>query len=304
MKTKSIFFNLLFIGTVFVGCKSQKELNTNQDIKAIDFTKAYTINNSDFGTKTSMTISNEKRILKTNSLPNHKTGSFPNEGNPNTISEQKLTYTFPLNPVLTGHAKWAREFGVAVNGIKFEPETAERFECETGETYRIEAKQDEFNLGLDFNNAHVQPTGAYHYHGIPLELIVQLDNGEDLILIGYANDGFPIYYSKSENYKPSFRLSKNPRTGEFCTYSNPKQSTTKNIENTDPNGIFVSDWEYIEGSGDLDECNGTMLNGNYVYFATMSYPYIGRCLKGAFSEKRPNGPPPGMRNNKNDKPRK
>lgn len=281
---------------VFISCNSNKSLSTTSDIKNIDFKKEYAIIDKKFGTKTSMTISKDKRVLKTNSLPNHKTGVFPNPGNPNTISEQNLTYTFPLNPVLTGKARWAREFGVAVNGIKFEPETAERFECETGEVYRIEAKEGLLDFGLDQSNAHVQPTGAYHYHGVPIELIVMLDKGDDLILIGYANDGFPLYYSKSESFKPSFRLSKDPRTGEVCTYANPKQSTIKNLENTDPNGIFVSDWEYVAGSGDLDECNGILLNGEYFYLATLSYPYIGRCLKGEFTEKRPNGPPPSRRN--------
>ena len=304
MKRISIFLNLLIVGLIFIGCNSQKELNSNSDINTIDFTKEYTMNNLEFGTKTSMTISKDKRILKTNSLPNHKTGKFPNPGNPNTISEQNLTYTFPLNPVLTGQARWAREFGVAVNGIKFEPETAERFECETGEVYRVEAKEGLLDFGLDENNAHVQPTGAYHYHGVPIELIVMLDKGEDLILLGYANDGFPLYYSKSAAYKPSYKLSKEKRTGEVCEYNTPREHISKNLDNTSPDGVFVSDWEYVEGSGDLDECNGILLNGEYIYLATLSYPYIGRCLKGEFIEKRPNGPPPGKHTNQNERPKK
>ena len=284
----SLFVILFFA----ISCKSKKEITSNTSIKSIDFLKEYTLENKEFGTKTIMTISRTNRIIKTNSLPNHKTGQFPNPGNPNTISQQNLEYKIPLKPILSEKPRWAREFGVAVNGIKFEPETAERFECETGEVYRIEAKQDTYDLGLDANNAHVQPTGTYHYHGVPLELVVMLDKGEDLIHIGYANDGFPLYYSKSGAYKPSYKLIANPRTGEICTYSNPHQATTKDLENTNPDGTFVSDWEYIEGYGNLDECNGILLNGEYVYFATLGYPYIGRCLKGEFKESRPNGPPP------------
>lgn len=42
--------------------------------------------------------------------------------------------------------------------------TAETVTCTTGGTFRVEAIQDIYDLGLDFNNAHVQPTGEYHYH--------------------------------------------------------------------------------------------------------------------------------------------
>ena len=48
-------------------------------------------------------------------------------------------------------------------------------------------------MGLDFNNAHVQPTGAYHYHGLPTGLIRHLNIGRRMQLLGYAADGFPVY---------------------------------------------------------------------------------------------------------------
>ena len=108
--------------------------------------------------------------------------------------------------------------------MKFEPGTAEVVICDTGENYRVEAFQDLINLGLDFNNAHVQPTGAYHYHGTPTSVIEDLDTGEDLVHIGFAKDGFPIYFSKSEAYKPSYTLIDSNREGEDCTYTNPKRT--------------------------------------------------------------------------------
>jgi hypothetical protein len=258
-----------------------------------DYLGAYTISDEAYGTKTTVTITTDKRIMTTNGLPNHKTGTFPNAGNPNTISPQDVKYTFPLNPVNTGKAKWAREPGVAVNGVKFEPETAEAFVCETGERYRIEAFQTLVNLGLDSNHAHVQPTGAYHYHGVPTGLVQMLDKGEDLILVGFAHDGFPIYYSKRGKYKPSFKLSDKSRTGDVCSYDTRKEIIKKELKNTNPDGTFVSDWEYVKGLGDLDECNGKEVNGKYMYFLTDSYPYCGRCLMGAFKEDRPKGSPPG-----------
>jgi hypothetical protein len=73
-----------------------------------------------------------------------------------------------------------RESGDAYNGVKFELETAERVTCTSGETYRIEAQQTAFNLGLDYNLAHVQPTGEYHYHGVS-DLLIDTLEGDNLV---------------------------------------------------------------------------------------------------------------------------
>jgi YHYH protein len=295
---------IIVVALANAGCNNPKKTTAENDVsntepsKSLvknenDYLGAYTINDQVYGTKTVVTISGDKRLMSTNGLPNHTTGTFPNAGNPNTISAQDVKYSFPLNPVNTGKAKWAREPGVAVNGVKFEPETAEAFVCETGERYRIEAFQTLVNLGLDANHAHVQPTGAYHYHGVPVGLVDLLYKGEDLILVGFAHDGFPVYYSKSGRYKPSFRLAGKPRTGDVCAYNTRKEKISKELKNTNPDGTFVSDWEYVKGFGDLDECNGKEVDGKYMYFVTDSYPYCGRCLMGAFKEERPKGPPPG-----------
>ena len=45
-------------------------------------------------------------------------------------------------------------------------------------------------------------------------------------------------------------------------------------------GTYRDDYEYVEGSGDLDECNGTTLNGVYGYYITDGFPYIMSCFKG------------------------
>lgn len=259
----------------------------------IDYFGSYTLEDEQYGTRTVVTVKDGKRNIVTNALPNHQTGTFPNEGNPNTIKAQNRTYSLPLNPKFTGVAKWVREPGVALNGIKFEPETAEVVVCESGERYRVEAKQELIDMGLDFNNAHVQPTGAYHYHGSPTSMIEQFDTGSDLVHIGFAKDGFAIYYSKSGAYSPSYRLYDEEREGEECSYNRPGYQLDVAIEESDPDGTFVSDWEYVEGLGDLDACNGIEIDGTYAYIVTDTYPYVGRCLMGEFEEER-HGPPPGQ----------
>jgi hypothetical protein len=297
---KIITFSVVLTLASCSSINSNKGSNTNSELTTtnlleLDFQKDYTLTNAEYGTKTIVSIKAGNRLMETNALPNHATGAFPNEGNPNTISAQDKEYSFPIKPAFSGESKWAREPGVALNGVKFESETAERFVCETGEVYRIEAFQELVDLGLDFNHAHVQPTGAYHYHGIPVELMKALDRGEDLILVGYALDGFQIYYSKSGKYKPSFQLTKDLRTGDACSYGNPKHGMDKELNETQADGTFVSDWEYVVCLGQLDECNGIEVNGQYGYFVTEEYPYLGRCLKGVFKEERRPGPPPDGR---------
>ena len=277
-----------------------EELNSN-------YLSDYTIFDTVFGTETTVTVVNDSRIITTNALPDHETGDFPNAGNPNTISAQSSTYEYTTNPVNTGSAKEVHVPGVAVNGVKFEPGTAETVTCASGETYRVEGLQEVFNLGMDFNNAHVQPTGAYHYHGLS-ELLAETHNesGRDLIHVGFAADGYLMYISTSGAYSPSYQLSTISRTGSNCVLSlgNHGQGRSITVEGTTPDGSYTSDWGYVTGLGDLDECNGTVIDGQYAYIITDNFPYISRCLKGDFTEIRPMGPggpqtgPPPRNNNR------
>jgi len=293
------FIISLIIPVFLVSCNSKvqsskvsstnaTQLSTDTDLRQINYMSDYSLS-SQYGTKVDVTINDGKRKIVSNAIPNHPTGQFPNPGNPNTISKQDKIWEFPTTPTLASEPKWAREPGVAINGIKFEPETAERFVCETGEVYRIEAMEGFLDFGLDENHAHVQPTGEYHYHGVPTELISLLDKGDDLIHVGFAADGYSIYYSKSAKYKPSYVLSEEKRTGDVCAYKRPNFSKEEDVNGTNPDGVFVSDWVYDSTVGDLDECNGIIVNGEYAYFITDDYPFITRCLKGVFSERGPRG---------------
>lgn len=285
MKELKLFFlGMAFLSLIMINCtnsdNTEEQGNPAQIID--DFFLAYSLVNAEYGTQTTVTIEDDVRVIVSNALPNHDTGEFPNAGNPNSISAQNVTYRIPLNPVLTSTARWVREPGVALNGVKFEPETAEVMHCASGENYKIEAIQDLVDLGLDDHHAHVQPNGAYHYHGAPHGVIDAFDRGSDLVHIGFAMDGFPIYYSRSDKYKPSYRLIDENREGTECTYSIPGTTINTDLEGTDPDGTYILDWEYVAGLGDLDECNGATIDGSYKYLVTDDYPYIGRCLKGEF----------------------
>ena len=241
--------------------------------------------------------SDTERSLTANGIPDHEIGTFPNEGNRNTISTQDISASFTLTPVATDTAT---EMGgprgtvaFALNGVKFDPGTGGTCDdsgdnCSLGGTvgqWRIEALgQDNFNFGEDFNNAHVQPGGTYHYHGMPEALLSELGNGEAMTLVGWAADGFPVYarygYSEAEDASSSIKVV----TGSYQL----KETPDENRPATDlyEMGSFTQDYVYVEGSGDLDECNGRVgvtpefPEGIYHYYVTDSYPFMTRCVKG------------------------
>jgi hypothetical protein len=251
----------------------------------------YTLSDAEFGTEVTVTVADGVRTMASNALPNHPTGEFPNAGNPNAITAQDAVWTFPAQPTTLGASRDAVTPGVSINGVKFEPATAENVRCGSGETYRVEALQSTYDLGFDTNNAHVQPTGEYHYHGVS-SLMVEAFNGTeaDVVHVGFAADGHLVVYSKSGAYPPSYRLSSEPRTGTQCVPS-LRGAATVDLEGTSPDGTFTSDWVFDEAVGVLDDCNGLTIDGEYVYVITETYPFVSRCLKGEFVATRPAGPP-------------
>lgn len=230
-------------------------------------------------------------------IPDHAVGTFPNGGNPNAISQQSISYTIPNSPTKTTTATEVRVFGFTLDGVSFERNTAECYNNETACSWRYEAITPglaagnlEWSwLGTDCNNGHVQPSGNYHYHGLPESLINQLgDTGTGMTLVGYAADGFPIYArwgytdaNDSSSAIVSVQGSYELRTG---TRSSGPGGTY--------DGTFIQDWEYVAGSGDLDECNGRTgitpeyPQGTYHYYLTDDYPYVPNCVFGTVTDNR------------------
>src|SRR5262249_43142327 len=140
-------------------------------------------------------------------------------------SAQAYRFSIPAHPVANAKPTplLPQPFGIAVNGVLFDPGTAEYWHNERQSGWHYDAKGDAFSLGLDANNAHVQPNGAYHYHGIPNALLARLSGGKSaMTLLGWAADGFPIYgpwghetandgTSKLRVLKSSYRVKKGTR---------------------------------------------------------------------------------------------
>lgn len=260
----------------------------------------------------------EFRVIEVNGIPEHKVGMFPNRGNPHSIAESSGVYRVPLSPEherrpqpLEMHVN----FGVAVNGVMFDPGAAEFWQGNPRSGWQYEALGGAVALGLDANYAHVQPDGNYHYHGLPTGLLKRLDAspGQHSPLIGWAADGFPIYAqhgfsdpddaeSSVKELLSSYRVRRGTRPGG-------RRGTLEAPGGT-YDGAFVNDYEFVEEIGDLDECNGRFCvtpefpDGTYAYFLTSDFPVVPRQFRGtpdrSFQKRmRPPGPdssgfgPPG-----------
>ena len=248
-----------------------------------------------------ITIQGEYRLIKANGLPDHTPGRFPNRGNPNSISAQNYNFRVPVHPRAAEKpvAFNLGLFGVAINGVVFDPGANEWWNGDRSSGWQYDPLAGTLKLGVDQNNAHVQPNGAYHYHGIPTGLVAKLKGArEGMLHLGWAADGFPIYApwaptdskdlkSPIKTVKSSYRLKSGTRPdGPGGAY----------------NGEYVRDFEYAAGQGDLDECNGRWTAtpefpaGTYAYFVTAEFPFVPRLFHGipdpSFQRR---GPPPGGR---------
>jgi hypothetical protein len=195
---------------------------------------------------------------------------------------------------------------VGVNGVPFDPGAAEFWRGDPSSGWQYEALSGAVPLGVDANHAHVQPTGTYHYHGLPWGLMEQLNFSPEQHspLIGWAADGFPVYAltgysdpndagSSIKTLKSSYQIKSGQRPGGN---SGPGGAY---------DGTFIRDYEFIARSGDLDECNGRVSvtpefpEGTYAYFLTEDWPVIPRSFRGtpdaSFSKR--GGGPGGMSGN-------
>lgn len=250
----------------------------------------------------SISSSNGNWMISANSIPDHKVGLFgrvPGALNPNAVSPQSESYTITQNPQLSGSMVACLgpngpqyRFGILFNGVELDPVAAEPWPHEgimspdVNWEWNLEALN--VSIGLDCNNAHVQPSGQYHYHGKPQLYLDDLNlSTTEMKQIGFAADGFPVYYKYAYSdandstsavvaMQSSYRLKSGQRPGDG--ESAPCGAYT---------GVYSNDYEYVDGLGSLDEANGRYgitpeyPDGIYYYVITDEFPAIPRYLKGS-----------------------
>jgi hypothetical protein len=259
----------------------------------------------------SSTEQNGNRLITANSIPDHMVGLFGNtQGalNPNAISEQSESYTLDLDPSeatsftsllsTTGSGPSIGPqytFGILFSGVELDPVAAEPFPHEgmfaTNVNWEWNLEALNVNLGLDCNSAHVQPTGKYHYHGKPTLYLESLNiPSTTMTLVGYAADGFPIYYkyAYSTSGDAGSAVTEMSSSYQLKTGQRPGDGVTAPCGYYD--GVYSNDYEFVSGLGDLDEANGRngvtpeYPGGTYYYIITDAFPSIPRYFRGTPSD--------------------
>lgn len=267
----------------------------------VDVTGDYSLVDATTGTEVVVTVRNGVRRIRANGLPNHGTGRFPNAHNPNTISAQSYDFSLPVRPeradVFTPY-DLPQPFGIAVNGVLFDPLANEFWRGDRASGWQYDALGGGIDLGLDTSNAHVQPTGAYHYHGVPTGLASSLPSRRHGPLVGWAGDGFPIYLARG------YRKATDPSSGVVALTPSYalRRGTRAGGPGGDYDGTYVQDWRFVRGRGDLDKANGRYgvtpeyPKGTYYYVLTDAFPMIPRRFAGTLAPSfARTGPPAGPR---------
>jgi len=253
----------------------------------------------------SSSINGGNLVITSNCIPNHMVGLFgAGQGslNPNAISPQNETYTITTSPSMNssltpllstagqgGNAGPQYSFGIMENGIELDPVAAEPFphgnrtDPNVNWEWNLEALN--VNLGLDCNNAHVQPNGKYHYHSFPADYIASLNiPSNQMTKIGTAADGFPIYYKYAPRSDADQTIIEMTSSYRLKSGDRPGDGITAPCGSYD--GVYSNDYEYVNGLGTLDEANGRFgvipnyPNGTYYYVITDEFPSIPRFFKG------------------------
>ncbi len=200
-------------------------------------------------------------VVTSNGIPDYTyIGTSP--GDPRA---QDHTFTIPATPVIADEPSDVARLGpvaVALNGVPIYGPT----EGTGGDVLSLGG-------GLSECGSHNGPTG-FHLHLFSTSdatdcIFTPVEAASGPQLFGYAFDGYPIY-TGNDQYTSSWEL-------------------------TDAS-LFASDtWSahsYVEGSGDLDQCNGRIdQNGNYGYYTTDTFPYVLGCYHGEVDEaERPERP--------------
>lgn len=254
-----------------------------------ELTGSYSIVDSVTGTQIDVTVTGDRRIIRANGLPNHQRGSFPNANNPHSVSAQTYEFQLPLHGTRAGRTTQLvlpQPFGIATNGVLFDPLAAEWYRRDPASGWTIEAIGPNATLGLDDNNAHVQPTGAYHYHGLPTAMAIQQGAERHSPLLGWAGDGFPIYagFGYIDPMDPTSGIT------ELSSSYRLRSGVRPDGPGGAYDGTYTEDFEFVAGHGMLDLANGRQgvtpeyPDGTYYYVLTDTFPFIPRHFVGTIAD--------------------
>jgi hypothetical protein len=263
--------------------------------------------------------------VRANGIPAYVIGPYL-DGNPSMAVARNYLFKIPLEPQVNTGTKTAvglGHIGVLINGVPIY-NYADARSYNNQNVWHQNAVFFE-RTGFDCAKGHPAPLmgggggggaaqGQYHHHQDPsafnIAKVVMSDVCDMYLadglyvpdstthgpLIGYAFDGFPIYGAYGwveeqgqrvvKRITPSYRLRAITERTTLPDGTTLQPSQHGPALSTTPLGAYAEDFEFVEGSGDLDIHNGRQCvtpeypNGTYAYFATIdedgnsAYPYV------------------------------
>jgi hypothetical protein len=215
--------------------------------------------------------------VETNAIPDYPYV----QTTPGDLEARDATFEIPVTPTEAdepGEVPRVGPSAVAIDGVPIFGPT----EATGGDVTSLQG-------ALSDCGSHNGPPG-FHMHlfgwadGVQcLYTAEEVESGPQLV--GWSLDGYPIM------------------SGVVC--EDGDCSTTKQLESswqlTDESLFATDTWSahsYVEGSGDLDECNGRVDDdGQYRYYTTTTFPYFMGCYRGELLDTSgaggagPGGPP-------------
>ncbi len=246
--------------------------------------------------------------IRSSGIPSHSIGPF-GDGNPTIPGDQDATFRVSLQPTPAAVPVTTAlsNIGVAVNGSGiYNWSDATYWDANTnsitnGGPGGGQAQDWNTNAlwyradGLDDAGGHPSggpgapiTGGTYHYHQDPYGLEAQIDpnnNGESHSpIIGYAFDGYPIYgpyaYANGTDASDGFQqMTSSYQLIDARPSDGPAESDFEL-------GSFAEDFEYVAGSGTLNEFNMEFVvtpeypDGTWAYFTTYDLNGSGTALDG------------------------
>jgi len=243
--------------------------------------------NKNFEGSLDIEVADATCVFTSNSIPNHDfDDDVAHFAEP--VAENTAEFIITSSPIFASSVT-TLSLGInamMLNGVQLDILSAGCFGVGDGkigcgdinEPFRYDPMSPLNSFGTDSHNAHTQPGGVYHYHASPLALF-DTDGNAASPVIGFAADGYPIF-GNYFNDNGSIRKA----TSSYQFKSGEREKVTYNGKEYNPggsyDGAYISDYEYVEGLGDLDECNGMTIDGVYGYYVTDTYPWVLNCYKG------------------------
>ena len=214
-------------------------------------------------------------FVHTSGIP-HYTTIGPWANNPNDATDQNKTFYITRSPREQTGTKTATRLGAIGTWI----DGTAIFNWSDGRSFMNQGLWNRIAIvfeGASFDacDAHPPGNGQYHTHGTPTCLVDELgdDGSQHSPILGWSFDGFPIYgsygYVDGDPNAGIERIESSWQLRNIAIRPNGPPIGPQ------PLGNYFEDFEYVVGSGDLDEHNGRFSptpdypEGIYHYYVTI-----------------------------------